>query len=361
MELKGPGSGFHLDMAATNSLTTMDARDTLGRPIGDLRLSVIDKCNLRCTYCMPESEYGPGYEFLKNDALLSFDEIERLVKSFVRIGVTKLRLTGGEPLLRRDLPELIARLAQLEGLDDLALTTNGLLLADQARTLRDAGLHRLTVSLDSLDAEVASQMSGRPLDPQVVLDAIDAAVNAGFESVKINTVVQRGVNDHTLLDLLRHFRNTPHIVRMIEYMDVGNRNGWRLEDVVSAREMLDQIETEFPVTALGKQYRSEVASRYAYADGAGEIGFITSVTNTFCGDCNRARVSADGKIYTCLFSGEGIDLRAPMREGATEEQMTELLAGIWSGRADRYSELRAGLSEDEMQQQRKVEMYHIGG
>lgn len=349
-----------MDMAATDSLTTMDVRDTLGRPIGDLRLSVIDKCNLRCTYCMPESEYGPGYEFLKNDALLSFDEIERLVKSFVRIGVTKLRLTGGEPLLRRDLPELIARLAKLEGLEDLALTTNGLLLADQASALKDAGLRRLTVSLDSLDGEVASRMSGRLLDPQVVLNAIDAAVDAGFESVKINTVVQRGVNDHTLLDLLRYFRGTPHIVRMIEYMDVGNRNGWRLEDVVSACEMLELIEAEFPVTALDKQYRSEVASRYAYADGAGEIGFITSVTNTFCGDCNRARISADGKLYTCLFSGDGLDLRGPMREGASEAQLTELLAGIWSRRADRYSELRAELSDEDMQQ-RKVEMYQIGG
>lgn len=347
-------------MAATESLTTMGVRDTLGRPIGDLRLSVIDKCNLRCTYCMPESEYGPGYEFLKNDALLSFDEIERLVRSFVRVGVTKLRLTGGEPLLRRDLPELIARLAKVEGLEDLALTTNGLLLAEQAASLKAAGLQRLTVSLDSLDREVASRMSGRALDPQAVLDAIDAAVDAGFSSVKINAVVQRGVNDHTLIDLLRHFRGTPHIVRMIEYMDVGNRNGWRMEDVVSAREMLDMIESEYPVVALDKQYRSEVASRYAYADGAGEIGFITSVTNTFCGDCNRARVSAEGKLYTCLFSGTGIDLRAPMREGANEYQMTELLAGIWSRRGDRYSELRAELLESD-EPARKVEMYHIGG
>jgi cyclic pyranopterin phosphate synthase len=335
----------YTNMAATNSLTAMDVRDTLGRPIGDLRLSVIDKCNLRCTYCMPESEYGPSYEFLKNDALLSFDEIEQLARSFAGIGVTKLRLTGGEPLLRRDLPALISRLVRIEGIEDVALTTNGLLLADQAAALKDAGLQRLTISLDSLDREVASRMSGRPLDPQIVLDAMDVAVAAGFESLKINTVVQRGVNDHTLLDLLRHFRNTPHIVRMIEYMDVGNRNGWRLEDVVSAREMLEMIGAEYPVTPLDKHYRSEVASRYAYADGAGEIGFITSVTNTFCGDCNRARLSADGKLYTCLFSGDGIDLRGPMREGATDIQLTELLAGIWSRRADRYSELRAGQSE----------------
>ncbi|MFP6581262.1 MAG: GTP 3',8-cyclase MoaA [Candidatus Hydrogenedentota bacterium] len=341
-------------------LTKIDVRDTLGRPMGDLRLSVIDKCNLRCTYCMPESEFGASYQFLKNDALLTFDEITRLTKSFVQLGVSKVRLTGGEPLLRKNLPDLIAMLLEVEGLDDLALTTNGLLLADQAQALYDAGLHRITVSIDSLNPEVAARMNGRAIDPGDVLRAIDHAASIGFDSIKINAVIQRGVNDHTLLDLLQHFRNTRHIVRLIEYMDVGNRNGWKLDDVVSAREMVEKINDRFPLKPIDKQYNSEVAARYAYEDGAGEIGLITSVTNTFCGDCTRARVSADGQLYTCLFAGQGVDLKAALRDSASDTELTELLASTWSRRTDRYSELRASMTEQE-QSQHKIEMYQIGG
>lgn len=328
--------------------------------MGDLRISVIDKCNLRCSYCMPESEFGPSYQFLKNDELLSFDEITRLAKQCVQLGVTKLRLTGGEPLLRRNLPDLIAMLVEIEGLEDLALTTNGLLLADQAQELHDAGLHRITVSLDSLDPVVASRMSGRAIEPKEILSAIDVARSIGFDTLKINAVIQRGVNDHTMLDLLDHFRNTPHIVRLIEYMDVGNRNGWVLDQVVSAKEMVERIHERFPIASLDQHYRSEVAKRYTYEDGSGEIGFITSVTNTFCGDCNRARVSADGHLYTCLFSGQGTDLRAALREGDDDTNLVELLTQTWTRRGDRYSELRASLTDQEKQQQ-KVEMYQIGG
>lgn len=341
-------------------LTKTEIRDTLGRPMGDLRISVIDKCNLRCTYCMPESEYGESYQFLKNDALLNFDEIVRLATAFVELGVTKVRLTGGEPLLRKNLPELIARLCPIEGLQDLALTTNGILLADQASALFDAGLHRITVSLDSLDPEVVARMNGRPMDPQQVLRGIDAAVAAGFDEIKINTVVQRGVNDQSLIDLVRQFRGTPHILRFIEYMDVGNRNGWKLDDMVSAKEILGIIEEEFPLKPLEKLYRSEVATRYGYEDGAGEIGFISSVTNTFCGNCTRARISADGQLYTCLFSGTGIDLKPYLAADSADTELVRHLGDVWKRRDDRYSELRSSMTDFE-QHQRKVEMYQIGG
>jgi GTP 3',8-cyclase len=347
-------------MAANTPESKLDVRDTRGRPMGDLRLSVTDKCNLRCTYCMPESEFGESYQFLKNHEFLSFEELTRLVKSFVRVGVNKVRITGGEPLLRRELPALVAMLAEIDGLDDLALTTNGILLADKAQALRDAGLHRITVSLDSIDPVVAEQMNGRPLDPNVVLNAIDVAQSVGFDSIKINAVVQRGVNDHTVLDLIRQFRGTPHIVRFIEYMDVGNRNSWKLDQVVSAKELVERISAEFPLTPLDRHYDSEVASRYAYEDGMGEIGFISSVTNTFCGDCSRARISAVGELFTCLFAGTGHDLKSPLREGATDQDMTQLIASIWTARDDRYSELRASMTQQE-QQQHKIEMYQIGG
>ena len=340
--------------------TNTEVRDTLGRPIGDLRISVSDRCNLRCSYCMPREIFGDSYEFLKNSELLSFDDIVRIATAFVELGVRKIRITGGEPLLRKDLPSLIARLNALEGLEDLALTTNGVLLIEYAQALRDAGLHRITVSLDSMDAKVIETMNGQYLDPRKVLAGIDAATAAGFESIKINTVVQRGINDHTLVDLAREFRNTPHILRFIEYMDVGNRNGWKLDDVVSAKEILEMLQQEFPLKPLEKTYRSEVASRYGYEDGAGEIGFISSVTNTFCGDCNRARISADGQLYTCLFSGNGIDLKSQLSSNQDSGQLLTFLSDIWTRRDDRYSELRASMTDFEQHQQ-KVEMYQIGG
>ena len=345
-------------MTPTTAYTEL--RDTLNRPLRDLRLSITDKCNLRCSYCMPELEYGESYNFLPNTELLSYEEITRLSTIFMGLGVEKIRLTGGEPLLRKDIHKLIDQLVSIEGMNDLALTTNGMLLADKAQALFDAGLHRLTVSLDSLDDEACLHMNGRRMDPEVVLNAIDAAHTAGFESIKVNTVVKRGANDHTLLDLLRRFRNTSTIVRFIEFMDVGTRNDWKLDDVVSARELHDLIHEEFPLEALDKQYASEVASRYAYQDGAGEIGFITSVTNTFCGDCSRARISANGQFYTCLFASHGTDLKTPLRDGASDQEMAQIIADVWSGREDRYSELRASMTHYE-QKERKVEMYQMGG
>jgi GTP 3',8-cyclase len=334
--------------------------DTLGRPVGDLRISVSDRCNLRCTYCMPKAIYGDSYQFLKSDELLSFEEIVRVAKAFVAMGVTKLRITGGEPLLRKNLSDLIVMLNEIDGVDDIALTTNGVLLVEYAQAIRDAGLDRITVSLDSMDPAVIETMSGQYLDPRKVIAGIDAAVAAGFESIKINSVVQRGINDHTLVDLARQFRNTPHVLRFIEYMDVGNRNGWKLDEVVSAREILEKIGAEYPLKPLDRNYTSEVAKRYGYEDGSGEIGFISSVTNTFCGDCSRARISAGGHLYTCLFSGDGIDLKSLIADGATDQQLLQFLSDVWSRRNDRYSELRASMTDFD-KHQHKVEMYQIGG
>ena len=328
--------------------------------MGDLRISLSDRCNLRCTYCMPKAIFGDSYQFLRNEELLTFDQIVRLSRAYLDLGVTKIRLTGGEPLLRKGLPELVERLVAVEGLDDLALTTNGVLLRDYAQALRDAGLRRITVSLDSLDPEVSETMNGEYVSPDKVIAGIDAAAACGFDSIKINTVVQRGVNDHTLVDLARHFRNTPHILRFIEYMDVGNRNNWKLDEVVSAQEIIEMIGAEFPLIPLDKHYDSEVATRYGYADGSGEIGFISSVTNTFCGDCTRARISADGHLYTCLFAGSGIDLKPQLGEGVSDEDLAAFLTDIWTKRDDRYSELRSSMTDFD-QHQRKVEMYQIGG
>ena len=337
-----------------------DLRDTLNRPLRDLRLSITDKCNLRCSYCMPELEYGESYKFLANTELLSYEEFTRLAKIFIDLGVEKIRLTGGEPLLRKDLPALVKQLVELDSIDDIAMTTNGMLLAEKAQALFDAGLHRLTVSLDSLDHDACQHMNGRRMDPEVVLQAIETAQEVGFDSIKINTVVKRGANDHTIIDLLRQFRNTSTIVRFIEFMDVGTRNEWKLDDVVSARELHDMIHKEFPLIPLDKNYTSEVASRYAYEDGSGEIGFITSVTNTFCGDCSRARISANGQFHTCLFATQGTDLKTPMRDGASDEELCQLIASVWNARSDRYSELRASMTHYD-QKPDKVEMYQMGG
>ena len=329
--------------------------DTRGRPLRDLRLSVIEACNFRCGYCMPADQVADDYG-LDAASRMSFDEIETLVRGFARLGVGKLRLTGGEPLLRKRLPELVARLSVIPGIDDLALTTNGSLLAAQAEALHRAGLRRLTVSLDALDADLFRRMSGGRGEVATVLEGIDAATQAGFASLKINCVVQRGVNEDQVMPLLERFRGSGHVLRFIEYMDVGSCNGWKREQVVASRELRDRIAARWPIRPLDPHYRGEVATRYRFEDGAGEVGFVSSISETFCGDCHRARVSADGRLYTCLFASEGTDLRGALARG--EEALVEHVAGLWSKRADRYSELRG---EREAAQGRHVEMFLIGG
>lgn len=329
--------------------------DRLGRPLRDLRLSLIDACNFRCPYCMPAERVGEDYG-LDAAGRLSFDEIETLVRGFVRIGVSKLRLTGGEPLLRKRLPELIARLAAIPGLDDLALTTNGALLARQAKALRDAGLRRLTVSLDALDPVLFRRLSGGRGEVAQVLAGIDAARAAGFGPIKLNCVVQRGVNEDQVLPLVERFRAGGDVLRFIEYMDVGNCNGWSQAGVVPSQALRDRIHARWPLRALDANYRGEVASRYGFVDGVGEIGFVSSISAPFCGDCHRARVSADGRLYTCLFAAEGSDLRPQLAQG--EDAFAAHLARLWSQRGDRYSELRAA---DAPRPRRHVEMFLIGG
>jgi cyclic pyranopterin phosphate synthase len=335
-------------------------QDALHRPLHDLRISLLDQCNFRCPYCMPEDRFHADYEFLRKQQRLTYEEILRVAGVAVGLGVSKIRLTGGEPLLDKNLATLISGLAELPGVDDLALTTNGMLLAPIAGKLHEAGLQRITISLDSLDAEVFRRMSGGRGDLNKVLEGIDAAENAGLAPIKINVVVQRGVNDHTLMDLLEHFRGTPHIVRLIEFMDVGNQNGWRMDQVVPSRELRDKVMERWPLQRIDKNYPGEVARRYAYDDGMGEIGFISSVTEPFCGDCSRARLSADGVLYTCLFATQGTDLREALRNDADREELTDILSRIWLQRADRYSELRSP-ELAEAHRQRKVEMYRIGG
>ena len=329
--------------------------DMRGRPLRDLRLSVIEACNFRCGYCMPADKVPDNYG-LDASARLSFDEIETLVRGFARIGVNKLRLTGGEPLLRKRLPELVARLASIPGIEDLALTTNGSLLASQAAALHAAGLRRLTVSLDALEAERFRSMSGGRGEVGDVLQGIEAATRAGFPSLKINCVVQRGINEDQVLPLLEHFRGSGHVVRFIEYMDVGTCNGWQRGQVVSSAELRDRIARRWDIQPVSANYRGEVATRYRFTDGAGELGFVSSVSETFCGDCHRARVSADGRMFTCLFASEGTTLRDQLRLG--ESAFSEHLATLWSRRADRYSELRG---ERDAARGRHVEMFLIGG
>ena len=332
--------------------------DTFGRPFRDLRVSVTDRCNFRCRYCMPAEIYGERYEFLPREELLTFEEIARVVRVCVGLGAVKVRLTGGEPLVRRDLELLVADLAAVEGVDDLTLTTNAYLLPDKAAALRQAGLHRVSVSLDTLDDEVFREMNGRGFGTEKVLEGIAAAESAGFHPIKVNAVVQRGVNDHTIVDLARHFRERGHVMRFIEYMDVGNRNGWRMDHVVPADEIVARIDAEMPLEPVESGYRGEVALRYRYRDGGGEIGVIASVTKPFCGDCTRLRLSPEGSIYTCLFSSRGTDLRGPLRDGAGDDKLRSLVASVWSVREDRYSEIRTSLTEPVRD---KVEMYHIGG
>jgi len=335
-------------------------RDTLGRQLRDLRISVTDRCNFRCPYCMPAEVYGERYQFLPRSEILTFEEIARLVRVFARLGVTKIRLTGGEPLLRQDLPKLVGILTNVSGVDDLALTTNGFLLERQAQALRDAGLRRITVSLDSLDDAVFGRMNGRSISVGPVLSGIRQAEAVGLNPIKINAVVQRGANDHTIVDLARHFKGTGHIVRFIEYMDVGNLNGWKMDQVVPAAEIFERINAMLPIEPVPPTYPGEVAERFRYLDGGGEIGIIGSVTRPFCRTCTRARLSTDGKLFTCLFASQGHDLRGPLRSGATDGELADVIAKAWGARADRYSEERTRLTEAE-RAGRKVEMYQIGG
>jgi GTP 3',8-cyclase len=335
-------------------------RDTLARGLHDLRISVMDRCNFRCPYCMPRETFHEKYRFLNSHERLSFDEIVRLARLFVQLGVRKLRLTGGEPLLRANLPDLIGDLTAIPGVEDVALTTNGVLLARYAGELKAAGLRRVTVSLDSLDPQVFARMSGGFGGVDEVLDGIEHARRAELTPIKVNAVVQRGVNDHTALDLLERFRGTGVIVRFIEYMDVGNRNHWSPELVVPSQELAERIGRRWPLVGLEPDYRGEVAQRYAFADGKGEVGFISSVSQPFCGDCSRVRLSSDGVVYTCLFATQGTSLRDALRGGASDEQLLESIRGLWHKRADRYSELRASLRAGGGDS-RKVEMFYIGG
>ncbi len=335
--------------------------DTLARPLGDLRISVTDRCQFRCTYCMPREVFGRDFAFLPREELLTFEELARLARVFAGLGVRKLRLTGGEPLLRRDLDKLIAMLAGIGGIGDIALTTNGALLAGKAEALAAAGLRRVTVSLDSLDDAVFMALNDAGFPVARVLDAITAAAGAGLAPVKVNMVVRRGVNDQSILPMAAHFRHSGHVLRFIEYMDVGTTNGWQLDDVVPAAEIISQIGQQWPLEPVAPGYPGEVASRWRYRDGAGEIGVIASVTQPFCRGCTRARLSADGKLYTCLFAGTGHDLRGPLRAGSSDQALREQISSTWARRADRYSEQRARQTSRTQQVQPKVEISRIGG
>jgi cyclic pyranopterin phosphate synthase len=332
----------------------VDALDTFGRPLRDLRISVTDRCNFRCVYCMPKEVYGRDHRFLERRELLSFEEITRVARTFVSAGIEKIRITGGEPLVRRDLERLVSQLAELDV--DLTLTTNGSLLPKHAQALADAGLRRITVSLDSLDDAIFRSLNDVDFPVERVLDGIDAASAAGLP-VKVNAVIKRGVNDDQVVPLAAFFRERGHILRFIEYMDVGHTNGWRLDDVVPAKEIVAALDGAFGVEPAEAQYRGEVAQRWRYKDGAGEVGVIASVTQPFCDDCTRARLSAEGKLFTCLFAVRGHDLRALIRGGATDGELETAIRGVWGSRADRYSDLRsaatAGLA--------RVEMSYIGG
>lgn len=331
--------------------------DGLKRPLHDLRISITDRCNFRCVYCMPKEVFGRDFVFLPASQLLSFEEITRLAGAFVALGVTKIRITGGEPLVRRDVEKLVAMLAPLPGLRDITLTTNGALLAKKATALREAGLKRVTVSLDSLDDATFKVMNDVDFPVSRVLDGIEAARAAGMEPVKVNMVVKRGLNDDSILPMARRFHGTGVILRFIEYMDVGSTNGWQLRDVVSAAEIVQRVGGEMPLEPIEANYRGEVASRYRYTDGGGEIGVISSVTQPFCGSCTRARLSAEGMLYTCLFGARGHDLRTLLRSGASDDEVRQAIRDIWTVRTDRYSELRTAATT----KRPKVEMSHIGG
>lgn len=330
-------------------------RDARGRAVRDLRISVTDRCNFRCVYCMPKTVFGRDYPFLPRADLLSFEEIERIARAFVAQGVEKIRITGGEPLLRHDLERLIEQLAKLPV--EITLTTNGSLLAKKAQTLKDAGLHRVTVSLDALDDGVFKRMSDVEYAVGDVLEGIEAAAIAGLAPVKVNCVVKRGTNDDQILPLARHFRGSGQILRFIEYMDVGSSNGWKMDEVLPSAEVIARIAAEFPLAAIGANYAGEVAERWRYVDGSGEIGVISSVTQAFCSSCTRIRLSTEGKLYTCLFAQSGHDLRALLRSGSSDTGLAGAIAGIWRARGDRYSEIRTA----ETASAKKIEMSYIGG
>lgn len=334
--------------------------DKLNRPIHDLRISVIDRCNFRCPYCMPEKEFSKHYQFLQENEWLSFDEITRLTNIFISLGVKKVRLTGGEPLLRPDIDHLIQRLSDIDGIDDLALTTNGSLLTKYARKLKQAGLHRLTISLDTLNPETFRIMSGQKGNLEQTLNGIQSAIEAGFISLKLNVVVQKGINDGQIMDLVRRFKGSGHVLRFIEYMDVGNCNHWNLNDVKPSIEILQLIQKHFPVEALDEQYFGEVAKRYRFKDDLTEIGFVSSVTQPFCHSCTRSRLSTNGLMITCLFAEQGPDLRTHLRNGASDQELSKMIQTIWTNREDRYSELRHDFLKAH-QERHKVEMFQIGG
>jgi GTP 3',8-cyclase len=334
----------------------MTLTDTLNRPLRDLRISVTDRCNFRCVYCMPKEIFGPDYQYLRRDQVLTFEEITRLARIFVDHGVRKIRLTGGEPLVRRDLHLLVGMLAGIPDLD-LTLTTNGALLARQAQALKDAGLKRVTVSLDSLDNEIFKAMNDVDFPVEKVLEGMDVAAQVGLEPIKVNMVVKRGVNESSILPMARFFREKGYILRFIEYMDVGHSNGWRMDDVVPSKEIVKMISAEMPLEPADPNYRGEVAERWRYKDGSGEIGVVASVTQAFCSTCNRARLSAEGSLYTCLFGIKGHDFKSLLRSGATDDEISQLLTRVWGKRTDRYSEIR---SENTIALP-KVEMSHIGG
>ncbi|MBE5106267.1 GTP 3',8-cyclase MoaA [Bacillus thuringiensis] len=332
--------------------------DKLQRPLKDLRISVTDRCNFRCRYCMPEEIFGPDYSFLSNDKILSFDEIERITRIFVSLGVRKVRITGGEPLLRRDLPQLIEQLHKIDGVEDIGLTTNGSLLKKFAPDLYKAGLSRVTVSLDSLEEERFYHLNGNRSKVQKVLEGIQAAAEVGMK-IKINMVIQKGKNEQDILQMAQYFKENKHILRFIEYMDVGNYNGWELKEVVSKQEIVDTIHQVMPLERIEANYAGEVATRYRYIGSDEEIGIISSVTDSFCSSCTRARISAEGKLYTCLFASKGNDLRELLRSGYTDEEITYIVRDIWNNREDRYSDER--LSNTSKKRGPKIEMSHIGG
>lgn len=333
--------------------------DKFNRPVKDLRISVTDRCNFRCTYCMPKEVYGEAFKFLPKKELLDFDEIEKIVKTFASIGVTKIRLTGGEPLVRKNIEDLIKKLSKIEGIEDIAMTTNGYLLESKLDSLIESGLNRITVSLDAIDEKTFKKMSDQNFDVNKVLSAIKMANKKGFEQIKINCVVQKGVNEHSILNLLNYFRESNNIVRFIEYMDVGNLNGWELSQVLSIKDILEIIEKEYKVQSLGENYPGEVAKRYLLKEYSAEFGFISSVSKPFCSTCTRARITMDGKLVTCLFANNGLDLRKPLRDGCTQEELDEIISKVWTNRSDRYSEIRHKLSASE--NHKKIEMFQIGG
>jgi GTP 3',8-cyclase len=331
--------------------------DQWQRPLRDLRISVTDQCNFRCTYCMPKEIFGPDYPFLTSEELLSFDEIERMATQFAVAGVEKIRITGGEPLLRKGLPELLKRLRTIEGIKDIALTTNGVLLPRLATELKEAGMDRVTVSLDTLDDKLFGSINGRGVGVQPILKGIEAAHQAGLQ-VKINMMVKKGINDQEILPMARFFKNTPYVLRFIEYMDVGTSNGWNWDDVVSKDHILSVIDQEFPLEAVSGHYYGEVAKRFRYKDGQGEIGIISSISDTFCSTCTRARLSADGKVYTCLFASSGTDYKMFIRDGASDQEIFERIIQTWNNRKDRYSDERR---EQSAAERKKIEMSYIGG